>query len=399
MRARPIALGLEDQQLLAFAVDMRDIERAQLAGAQATAVEQQDHQAIASCCGSGRGGRSHQPLGFLEGEELRPIAAGICCRLKPSSTLRSVRPLRQAYSSSPRRWLRYLARLLSVQPPCALGFEPMQVVLELQVPQRDAWTRSFEVALLARRSVQRTSMMVRGVLRPDLIEVTQVAFDQRIHRAQCRSSSCAYPLLCGVSQSLMRMERDRGAPLRIGDVHVAHRGRDDRVAEDALHLGQMNAGFQQVGRAAVPKLMQTVDRHLRAARDGVNAVADGAARETLAVRLTSSARSPQMPQSLPAGCGAAADMLRGTAAPSPATARSARCPVLRPSMRSVAFGAIECIEVQSLQLAAAQARCRTASPAPSPTGARCTRRGGSPPPATSPPCARDRSASAAGCTA
>ena len=54
------------------------------------------------------------------------------------------------------------------------------------------------------------------------------------------------------------------------------------MSQDALHLGEVHAGLQQIGRTAMPKLMQTMDGHLRAARDSVDAVADRTARETLA---------------------------------------------------------------------------------------------------------------------
>ena len=51
------------------------------------------------------------------------------------------------------------------------------------------------------------------------------------------------------------------------------------MAEDALHLGQVNARFQKVGSAAVPKLMKTVDGNLGETRDVVDAVADRTAAE------------------------------------------------------------------------------------------------------------------------
>ena len=41
--ARAIALGFEDQQFLALPVHMRDVERAQFAGAQPAAIQQQDN--------------------------------------------------------------------------------------------------------------------------------------------------------------------------------------------------------------------------------------------------------------------------------------------------------------------------------------------------------------------
>jgi hypothetical protein len=42
------------------------------------------------------------------------------------------------------------------------------------------------------------------------------------------------------------MERHRGAALRIGDVHIAHRGRYDAMPQDALHLRQVHARLQQI---------------------------------------------------------------------------------------------------------------------------------------------------------
>ena len=44
----------------------------------------------------------------------------------------------------------------------------------------------------------------------------------------------------------------------------------------------MHARLQQIGRTTMPKLMQAMDGHLRAARNSVDAVADRTARETLA---------------------------------------------------------------------------------------------------------------------
>src|SRR5215475_14204546 len=54
------------------------------------------------------------------------------------------------------------------------------------------------------------------------------------------------------------------------------------MPENALHLRQMNAGLQQVGSAAVPKLMQAVQRHLGPPGDGMNPDADRGATEALA---------------------------------------------------------------------------------------------------------------------
>src|ERR1700688_1373370 len=93
-------------------------------------------------------------------------------------------------------------------------------------------------------------------------------------------SSCAHPQ---VWQPIVDgMERHRGTALRIGDVHIAHRGPDAAMSQDALHLGQVHARLQQIGRTAMPKLMQAMDGHWRTARDRVDTVADGTARETLA---------------------------------------------------------------------------------------------------------------------
>src|ERR1700687_2010023 len=78
------------------------------------------------------------------------------------------------------------------------------------------------------------------------------------------------------------MERHRSTTLRIGDVHITYCGPYAGMAQDALHLGQVHARLQQIGRTAMPKLMQTVDRHLRTARDSVDTVADRTARQTLA---------------------------------------------------------------------------------------------------------------------
>ncbi len=69
------------------------------------------------------------------------------------------------------------------------------------------------------------------------------------------------------------MEFDRSPPLRIRDVYVAHGCCDHCVAQDALHLGQVNTRFEQIGRAAVTKLMKTVQWGLGAARDSMHTVA------------------------------------------------------------------------------------------------------------------------------
>src|SRR5512146_1275652 len=83
--------------------------------------------------------------------------------------------------------------------------------------------------------------------------------------------------------SVHGMEFDRGSPLRIRNVNVAHRCRDYRVAEDALHLGQMNACFQKIGSAAMTELMKTVEWRLGITRDGMHTVADSERRKPLAV--------------------------------------------------------------------------------------------------------------------
>ena len=78
------------------------------------------------------------------------------------------------------------------------------------------------------------------------------------------------------------MERHRGTALRIGDVYVPHGGSYAAMPQNALHLGQVYARLQQIRRAAMPKLMQTMDSALRAARDRVDTIADRSACETLA---------------------------------------------------------------------------------------------------------------------
>src|SRR5208282_875149 len=57
---------------------------------------------------------------------------------------------------------------------------------------------------------------------------------------------------------------------------------DAAMSQDALHLGQVHARLQQIGSTAMPKLMQSVDGHLRTARDRVDPVADRTAGEALA---------------------------------------------------------------------------------------------------------------------
>src|SRR5215471_14876340 len=79
------------------------------------------------------------------------------------------------------------------------------------------------------------------------------------------------------------MKCHRRAPLRISDMRIAHGSGDAAMSENALHFRQVHAGLQQIGSAAVPKLMQTVHRYLRAARNGVNPVANRSSIETLSV--------------------------------------------------------------------------------------------------------------------
>ena len=84
--------------------------------------------------------------------------------------------------------------------------------------------------------------------------------------------SCGYPLTW---QPLVDgVKLDRGTSLRIGDVHIAHRGRNHAVTEDLLHLGQMHTGPKQVRSTGMTKLMKAVHRDLRTARYLVNTVAD-----------------------------------------------------------------------------------------------------------------------------
>src|SRR5882672_9400137 len=78
------------------------------------------------------------------------------------------------------------------------------------------------------------------------------------------------------------MHAHRLAALRIGDVHVAHRGCDARVAEDALHLGDVYAGLEEIRRAGVAKLMQAVDRYTGPTCDPMNRSADRLAAQSLA---------------------------------------------------------------------------------------------------------------------
>ncbi len=113
---RPIALGLDDHEFLTLADDVchvqahsslvrrpqpynsRMISRSRRAVGPAAVVACTSRSASSSvrCFGA--------------------VRRMVCCRLNPSSTLRSLRPLRQAYSSKPRKWLRYFARQLSVLP-------------------------------------------------------------------------------------------------------------------------------------------------------------------------------------------------------------------------------------------------------------------------------------------
>lgn len=66
--SRAIPFGPEDQQFLAFAVHMCDIERTQFARAQPATIQQQYDQAIASGGGPRSGGGFDQPLGFFQVE-------------------------------------------------------------------------------------------------------------------------------------------------------------------------------------------------------------------------------------------------------------------------------------------------------------------------------------------
>src|SRR5512134_120962 len=76
-----------------------------------------------------------------------------------------------------------------------------------------------------------------------------------------------------------RMTGDRLAPLRVRQMHIAHRRRNALVTKNALHIGQVDTGFQEIGSAAVAELMDAVDGDLRAPRDAVDTTADRSAAE------------------------------------------------------------------------------------------------------------------------
>ncbi len=70
MQRGSIGLGLLHSDLVAFAVDVGDVERAQLAGSKAAAIQHQHHQPIAPIERAAGHGCLHELLGFLEGQVL-----------------------------------------------------------------------------------------------------------------------------------------------------------------------------------------------------------------------------------------------------------------------------------------------------------------------------------------
>ena len=150
------------------------------------------------------------------------------------------------------------------------------------------------------------------------------------------------------------MERHRRTALRIGNMHIAHGGGDAAMPQNALHFRQMHAGLQQIGSAAMPKLMHTVDRHLGPLRDGVNPVADRLAAETLA-----GAAHQQSALAAASGLLQLVVAKRQIRIQAPQHHLRQRHTALASGLAAIdaqgSFAAIQDIEVQPLQLAATQA--------------------------------------------
>jgi len=81
--AWPIALALLHHELVAFAVDVGGVQRAELARAKTATVEQQDDETIPPRAQTGRGGGAHQMLGLLEVKELRHRTANGVLQAEP----------------------------------------------------------------------------------------------------------------------------------------------------------------------------------------------------------------------------------------------------------------------------------------------------------------------------
>ena len=113
---------------------MRNVERAQFAGAQPAAIQQQDNQSIASCCGPGRGGRLHQPLGLFQVESLRFRT--------PQGMLQAEAIEHVAFGAATAPGVleqsadvaEILGQAAFSAATLALGFEPMQIILQRKMP-------------------------------------------------------------------------------------------------------------------------------------------------------------------------------------------------------------------------------------------------------------------------
>jgi len=91
----PVAFAVADQHLLAFQVYIREVQLTELGGPEPAAIEQQQHQPISPFPASaGRRGLDELP-GLLDGQERRHLGCGSVSSVRPSSTFRSQRPLRQ----------------------------------------------------------------------------------------------------------------------------------------------------------------------------------------------------------------------------------------------------------------------------------------------------------------
>ena len=108
----------------------------------------------------------------------------------------------------------------------ALCLEPVKVVLAAERATRTP-RRTERRAMARRKRAAHVDDRARG-LASDLVEVAQIALDQRIQAV----SRVLMPSSLGFQPVVDRMKRHRRATLRIGDVHVAHRRRDARRARE-----------------------------------------------------------------------------------------------------------------------------------------------------------------------
>src|ERR1700680_199622 len=185
---------------MALTVDIRDIKRAQLVGTQPATIKQQNDQAITPRRRSRGGHGLHEPLGLLQVERLRHRAPQ---RMLQTKSIEHV-ALSAAAAPGVFKQSSHVTEILRqaafgrTAPP--LGFQPMQIIFQLEVPQLNAGTPSLKPS---NRAAQRATHVHNRARRlaSNFIQVTEVSLDQRIHRGGIRFIHALTP--CCSNQSLM----------------------------------------------------------------------------------------------------------------------------------------------------------------------------------------------------